>query len=337
MNYRALLFTLISLPVFAQETVDISEMGKFTLEYTNVENISGYQAPPVMASVSYMPGDAMAIRSPINPQQRAYLVGNGQHVEQGQRIAKLAGSEVHHFQEQLVAQQAIVEQAESRFKKNQSLFAQQAISQERWQQILSFYYEQKVALGHLTHFAEIVEPGSHDDEMYLLAPVAGTFRHVAVSENAEDVMLGEIIAETQFRLSMTLPVSYASKVTELQVEGCQVGVDFSVPTASGLTSQIWSQPLPADCGLVLGQIVTLTPVVSGRVQRVPASSVFMLEGDSYVAIKNNETLAPVKVRILSGQQQGSLSVEAQNTLAGAQVLSRSVSALQGVLMGLGGE
>ncbi|WP_100642420.1 hypothetical protein [Alteromonas facilis] len=328
---------LVSFVGVAQTSINESALGNFELTYTQVESLDEYPITAISGQIRVREGDIYSLTAPINPQQRIYLVGDGGAVTAGQRIAHLIGSEVHHFRERLDAQRLIVSQAEQRYNKNQALFKQQAISQERWQQIMAYYFEQKLMLGHLEHFAEWVEFTDSYEEMYLLSPIAGLLRHTPISNAEDGVVLAKLVPLAQARANANVPISAASKVSALRFGNCVVDVDSFSANASGVTADIWSQPLNDDCGFTLGQSVELTPVVEQPIMRIPKASIYMFEGNTYVAKLEGTILTPVAVSVRARSDATNMYIEAQPLLVNARVLSSSVSALQGILMGMGGE
>ena len=69
---------------------------------------------------------------------------------------------------------------------------------------------------------------------------------------------------------------------------------------------------------------------------MPASSVYFFEGEYYAGAKEGAELVPVAVTVL-GRYDGQLLIADNAQLKNAQILISSVSAVQGILLGLGGE
>ena len=98
-----------------------------------------------------------------------------------------------------------------------------------------------------------------------------------------------------------------------------------------------SRSLPPSCRLMLGQQVLATPMVRvDDAYRVPRSAVFRLERENYVLVRDGESLLAVAVTPLAAEA-GDYVLQAADVLRNAEVLVSSVSAVQGILLGLGGE
>lgn len=328
--------SLLTNVMAAEPRVALSQMGNYELTFDSVQRAEQVPAPLTSATVSYSPGDAFKITAPLAPQQIDMLVGNGESVEAGQPIAKIAGSEVHHFVEQLQAQTALFEQASLRYQQAQKLFNQQAISQESWQQIIDNYYFQKLALGHLSHFADLTLPTDDEDTLLVTAPINGFVLFQPLGTDPEQSILTAILPHSALRLTFSLPAQYSQQALSVNLPGCTLEVAWQRYSASGLTTQIWTTPIPSDCDLKLGQTLSISPQTSTTALTLPRSSVFTLEGATCIALKSGTELVIHPIEILGNLNEQQLLVSPTEALNNAEVLSRSVSALQGILTGMGG-
>jgi hypothetical protein len=320
----------------AESLISAAELGEFSLQYTKVNQRQGFELQSVIGKVKALPHAGLQVRAPFDPQQIEFYVGDGQWVNRGQKVALLGGSEVHHFLEQLAAQKALYAQAEARYQQNKPLFERQGISQDRWQQITSYYYATKLELGHLNHFAELIQTTDSDDHLFLLAQSDGIWRYPGDVQLDEGTLLGSITAKQQLRYQFSLPVSLVKLVSRISVGQCSLTVSHYSINASGLSASVWSEPLTPQCEGSINQRVTVSPMIASNVQLVPMTSVFMLDGATYVAKSKGDELQPIQINLV-GKQGQFYAIEEQQNLADANVLTSSVSALQGVLMGLGGE
>ena len=88
---------------------------------------------------------------------------------------------------------------------------------------------------------------------------------------------------------------------------------------------------------MVGQQVLATPLVrSANTYRLPRSAVFQLARQNYVLVRSGDSLTAQEVELL-GSQGDDYLLRASAGLEGAEVLVASVSAVQGILLGLGGE
>ncbi|HCF78592.1 MAG TPA: hypothetical protein DER52_02775 [Glaciecola sp.] len=97
---------------------------------------------------------------------------------------------------------------------------------------------------------------------------------------------------------------------------------------------IWSAPITTNCNLKLGEQVSLIPQYYTQAYQISQDSVFSWEGQSYIWVKEADSYTAVKVDLLASEQQMYI-VTAQQSLANKLILTTSVSAVQGVLLGLG--
>lgn len=80
----------------------------------------------------------------------------------------------------------------------------------------------------------------------------------------------------------------------------------------------------------------VAPLYSVDGYRVDRESVFQWQGRAHVFVRDGDRLEAVPVEVVS-TIEGDYVVSSQRALAGREVLVTSVSAAQGVLLGLGGE
>jgi hypothetical protein len=98
----------------------------------------------------------------------------------------------------------------------------------------------------------------------------------------------------------------------------------------------WSEPLKENCRLLPGQQLIVKPRYRIRAYRLPRDAVFQWQGRSSVLLRQEEDIHIVGVELLSGDG-ADYAVTCPTDIAGGEVLVTSVSAVQGMLMGLGGE
>ncbi|HCE52624.1 MAG TPA: membrane fusion-like protein, partial [Shewanella baltica] len=85
-----------------------------------------------------------------------------------------------------------------------------------------------------------------------------------------------------------------------------------------------------------GQQITVIPEYQKAVYLLPKNSVFSWEQDSQVFTKTADTLTSITIDIL-GSTPEQYIVESDQDLSQIQVLSQSVAAVKGIMLGLGGE
>ncbi|WP_338519672.1 hypothetical protein [Alteromonas gracilis] len=324
------------LPVVAQDDISLDSLGELALTYATAELSQQVQKSVSTGEVEAMPGADLRLMAPMSPQQVHYLVADGAMVNEGQKLALLRGSEVHHFTQNLQGKKALYDIAKKRFEINKPLFESNAISQSAWLSIAQNYYDAKLAWGHLDHFAEIFVQGDDEDEGFLIAPEAGLFRYANDESNAELTSLGAIIKQDTLRLTTYISTTLVHQVSALTTSRCQVGVARTEEVVTQYLTKIWSELLPDNCQLKLGQRTQVNAYINLQAYKVPAESVFYYHGQPSIFVLNNRSLTVTPVEIVGQLANEYLQVSAQATLNNQQVLASSVSAVQGVLLGLGG-
>ena len=337
--FSFLLLVLMASTATAQnQRISLESLGRLSLNFAAPQIVPAVPTPAVSGEVSYLPGNGYQLVLPFRVSQQQYLVAPQASVATNTPLVKLTGSEVHHFYEILRAQKDIYDQAEQRYQQNLPLFNSKSINQQSWQAITDHYFASKLELGHLEHAEELLRRANDDDSALLTAPVAGVFIPAGAQLDTEAFVYGEVIEQSALRLKVQLPSQLAGKVSALTVGACYLDVAYRERLSSGLISRLWSAPVTgnADCALGFADAVRVTPVIEQAGLAVPASSVYFFEGEYYVLAKEGAELVPVAVTVL-GRHDGQLLIADSEQLKNAQVLTSSVSAVQGILLGLGGE
>ena len=337
--FSFLLLVLTASTATAQnQRISLESLGRLSLNFAAPQIVPAVPTPAVSGEVSYLPGNGYLLVLPFRVSQQQYLVAPQASVATNTPLVKLTGSEVHHFYEILRAQKDIYDQAEQRYQQNLPLFNSKSINQQSWQAITDHYFASKLELGHLEHAEELLRRANDDDSALLTAPVAGVFIPAGAQLDTEAFVYGEVIEQSALRLKVQLPSQLAGKVSALTVGACYLDVAYRERLSSGLISRLWSAPVTgnADCVLGFADAVRVTPVIEQAGLAVPASSVYFFEGEYYALAKEGAELVPVAVTVL-GRYDGQLLIADNAQLKNAQILISSVSAVQGILLGLGGE
>lgn len=323
----------------AELTVELAALGSLELAFKKALPEQDYPGQPVAAQVTFRRGEAFNVLSPGRVQQIEYLVEPGATVQQGQPFAVLRGPEMHHFEMSYLSSQALAEGAQRRFKSNKSLFERKAISETQWLEISEQYYALSLEYEHMRHFFELVIGGDDDpDALTLAAPLAGLIDYGWANGGVgEGDSIALFVPLRAVRLQVALPNAIGSEVSALRAGNCLLTIERVSAMTDGFFLQAWTHSLPSSCHLMLGQQLLATPMVrAAGAYRVPRSAVFQLQGESYILLRRGDSLAAVTVTLL-GSDAGDYLLRAATPLADAQVLVSSVSAVQGVLLGFGGE
>ena len=333
-----LLVLTVSTATAQNQRISLESLGRLSLKFAAPQIVPAVPTPAVSGEVSYLPGNGYQLVLPFRVLQQQYLVAPQASVAANTPLVKLTGSEVHHFYEMLKAQKEIYRQAEQRYQQNLPLFNSKSINQQSWQAITDHYFASKLELGHLEHAEELLQRASDDDSALLTSPVAGVFIPAGEQLDTEAFVYGEVIERNALRLRVQLPSQLADKASALTVGACRLEVAYRERLSSGLVSRLWSDPLTgnAHCALGFADAVMVTPVIEQAGLAVPASSVYFFGGEYYALAKEGAELVPVVVTVL-GRHDGQLLIADSEQLKNTEVLTSSVSAVQGILLGLGGE
>lgn len=321
------------------QTVEVSALGALELDFKTVISVEDYPGQAAAAEVTYRKGEAFNVPSPGRVQQIEYLVVPGATVVQGQPFAVLRGPEMHHFEMSYESSKALAAGAERRFNSNKALYARKSISESRWLEISEQYYALMLEYEHMRHFFEWVVSGDDDpDALTLAAPLAGLIDYSSSDSGVEE---GDSIAlfvpSQAVRLELALPNAIGADVASIRAGDCELAIERVSAMTDGFFVLAWTQALPDTCRLMLGQQLLATPMVSASdAYQVPRSAVFQLERESYVLIRAGDSLLAAVVTLLGAEGDDYL-LRAATPLADAEVLISSVSAVQGILLGLGGE
>lgn len=341
MKVKLLAVFLLSLtsPLGVAQAVELDVLGAFELNFQRAHPVATYPAEPVAATVTFRKGEAFTVPSPGRVQQIEYLVEPGASVQEGQPFAVVRGPAMHHFEMSYQSSQVLLAGAQRRFDSNKELYERKAISAAKWLEISEKYYALLLEHEHMRHFFELVVEGDNDsDALTLKAPLAGVIDYSSAYGGVEE---GESIAlfipQGAIRLETSLPNRIQGEVVALATGNCELPVERVSAMTDGFFVQAWTVPVMPSCKLMLGQQILATPLLGGLdIYSVPRTAVFQLERQPQVLVREGSTLVSVEVRLLGAEGENYL-LRADTDLQQREVLVSSVSAVQGVLLGLGGE
>jgi hypothetical protein len=320
----------------ASNSVPVDSLGKLSLNYAQIETISTVQKATSTGMVKALPSSPLRIMSPMSPQKVDYLVAHGERVNKQQRIAILSGSEVHHFRDNLAAKTALLQLSKSRFDKNRKLASDNAISQDKWLTIAQQYYDAQLAWGHLDHFAEMFEPHEDDDMGYLLAPAEGVFMLPEQAPTDTETQLGAVVSPNDVRLTTLVNSADSDMVKAINTDTCNVDVEKVEKIHHRFFVRAWSATLPKDCDLELGTQLNAKIRLSVSAFTVSADSVFYLHGQASIFVRRDNALEALPIRLIGNADNENAVFTAVGLTKSDEVLTSSISAVQGILLGLGG-
>jgi hypothetical protein len=271
-------------------------------------------------------------------QQAVYLVEVGSRVEKGQPIAELRGPEMHHFLTEMDVARELLETAEKRFSSNKRLYESKAIKESQWLEVSEKYYAAMLEYEHMRHFNDLViSVDELNDMIVIAAPISGVIDY---SPEHSDIKSGDdiaiIVPISAIRMKAFVPIEFRNELVSLTGGNCTASVDSVGSVANGFLVPAWSAPLPPQCELILGQTLLVTPQYRSQAYSIPLDAVFQWDKSSSILVQHEGSLKLLVVTLL-GSSDGAYTVSSTEPLDGLEVLVTSVSAVQGVLLGLGGE
>jgi hypothetical protein len=280
-------------------------------------------------------------------QRMEFLVDPGDPVEIGAPVLRLSGPEVRHWLLETSAIQTRYQSASERYERNKPLWETGALSAAKWSGIQSTYFELKLKNEHrervLEHALDVDIVEEHDggphgsSKLTLSAPLAGTV-NFDVRELTRQVgeTIFEVLPPGVVRLKVEIPWRKAATIRRLSLDECKLEVEHVSRSVDGFFITAWSEPLVPDCDLPFGTILSVVPHYGEKALSVPKEAVFSWDQSPHVFVRENDWLEPRPVTLL-GEDGRRYAIEPLPNLQGGVILTRSVSAVQGVLLGLGGE
>lgn len=322
--------------------IDLSELGHLLLEFSPLQAQETVPGEAVWAEVKPRPAETYVVYAPRRVHQVFYRAMQGQEVGAGDAIALLRGPEIHHWQVEYSLLQEQYRMAEARYRRNLPLYQSNAMPESQWLAILERWQSLQLEFEHMRHFAELVGPAEDEDSFSLLAPIAGRISYTPSTDGiAEGEPVAVFIPQGTVRVRTMIPAARREALQELDIGVCSVGIEAVGALVHAGLVEVWTLPLPTDCALLPGESLAAKPLYSvhdgsGHVYRVPSSALLVWQEQAYLLVRHSDTLRMQAVQSLAdtGDAYLVLSTEA---LDGREVLSTSVSAVQGILLGLGGE
>lgn len=342
----AALTALLCLNAAADE-IDLGALGELELSYMEAAAVTSYPGQSIVAAVNFRQGEAYTLTTPRAVQQIHYLVEVGERVERGQAFAELHGPEIHHFMVEVDVAKKMLASAERRFNSNKVLYEKKAIKESQWIEISKSYYAAQLEYEHLRHFSDLVITGNPkenktevnkaESKIIIGAPISGVLDYSLQPTSLKGGdKVAAVVPESSIRLSAAVPFATSNQLSSFVTPSCQLAVSSVASKVQNYFVSAWSVPIEPECKLTLGQALLATPRYKTQAYKVPMSSVFEWQQATSVLIRNGEQLQVVAVALLASDGADYI-VTAQQPLQNKAVLTTSVSAVQGVLLGLGGE
>ena len=317
--------------------IDLADLGQYQFSFEKLISVNKITGNKVLAQVTEKEGSDHAMNLPFNVQKINFLVANGQWVQNKQAVARLSGKDVHHFFDEYEAAKQLFTITDHYYQSSLKLFNNKAIKQSQWLEISENYFTAKLNLEHINHFMSPLTV-TEDEEVIINAPLAGYIRFSTTNiAKQEGQLLFDVIPSSAIRLKVKLSKRRAQLVEfTLDDNDCRFAVDTIEKTIKNFNVTVWSEAVKSSCQLMLGDSVVVTPVYQQTAFSINKEAVFEFENKNYIAIKKQQKVSLVAINIL-GSTTNSYLINADSLLDGQEALVSSVSAIQGVLLELGGE
>ena len=337
-----LLAQLITATSYAQEQdlqeIEISSLGSLNLQFKPVVTSDFMQSQKIFGTASVKVGESYVLTTPTNIQQLRYLKNNGEKIRKGDVFARLSGSEVHHFLSEIVAAKALFELSEQRMRNSKKLFEKKLIEEEKWLTINQNYYASSLKYEHMRHFEVLIDSINESDESITLsAPIDGILKQEIVNTRlAEGDTIASFIPESSVRLHLKLTPYQVNGLDYVEVNRCRLNISSVSNITSDAFISVWTDKITSECNIRLGEQILATPFYKQRTYRIAKTAVFELDGKDKILLRSENMLRAMDVSLLTlvGEDYIILS---DVDLTDASILVSSVSAVQGIMLGLGGE
>jgi hypothetical protein len=323
-------------------SIAIDELGSLEIVFEEALPVDRVPGSATWAEVGHRRGAAFGVHAPRRIGQADYLVTPGQRVVAGQPIVRLSGPEIEHWQLEFESIRSRFLQADDRYRRNQPLFESKALAESIWIEISDQWHALRLEYEHMSHFAEQLDDANSEDGLLLIAPFdAFAIYEISDSAPAQDEMIASFIPLQALRLRTRASAADRSRLVAIRAGACELAIDEIGEQPSGFLIDVWSEALEGRCDLLPGQTLSVVPLYRASsngqtVVRVPDSALLNWEHGHFLLVREGGRLYPESIEVL-GADGSDLLVLGPASLAGKEVLARSVSAVQGILMGLGGE
>jgi cobalt-zinc-cadmium efflux system membrane fusion protein len=344
-----------TLPLRAQQLIplDAATLNRLGLVFMTVaapDSSTGVRFP---ANVITSPRTESEVHALHGGVLESWQVQAGQQVATGEVLAIVRSAEVLSLQQDWVSAQASAQNATFALSRDQSLFDQGVIAQQRLQETTRQAGEARFRLQALQSALEqagfsvqeqsvLQSDGRELGRYRIKAPLAGVVAHMDYRAGDMIDAGAAVVAVTGGTLwiSAELPVALAARVSvgqtlrladtsaALLVQQKEQALDARTQTVGVLAE--FTEPVT----LLPGQIVTLLlpPQPDGIV--VPADAVVRNGADTVVFVKIAQGL---ESRVLTLQALGPDYLATSGLAAGDEVVVRGASIIKGITLGLGGE
>ena len=335
---RITLFLLLCVAGLARaQDVPLASLGDLALRFAPATAIDRVPGAPLRGVVRARGGEDYRVLLPRTAHRATFVAVPGQHVAAGDPVVRLEGPEIHHWELEF---EAITERhalAEARYARNRPLYEDGALPAERWAAIQDSFLELSLKHEHMRHFGELLLPDDDPDTLLVGAPINGLLHFDSrTPARSEREVLFSMVPDDALHVQVEVPVDRAPSLRDLAVDNCALSIASIDRAAHGFFVAAWSEPLSGDCRWTPGTVLSVNPRYSADALVVPRAAVFQWQREAHVFVRDGQRLHARPVTVLGDTAEG-YAVARDPGLADSEVLVASVSAAQGILLGLGSE
>ncbi|MEE4192046.1 MAG: hypothetical protein V2I66_10735 [Halieaceae bacterium] len=326
------------LPCAASQEIALDTLGSLDIEFSTVVGADTLPGHALRGEVRPRAGEAFSVVAPMAASRVQYLRASGDKVAEGDPVVWLEGPEVEHWLSEYRALVARLAVARQRYERNRNLFEEGVLAGEQWADIQARYFALQLEHEHMQHFRDLLlEDDAPHGGVYVATPRAGTVTFDARLRRINpEQSLFSVIAPDSLRLHVEVPAGRAADLAALTLPGCRLQIARVDRVARGFFVSAWSEPLHEGCPQGPGVLVSAVPLYTASSLVVPRAALFQWQGEPTVLVRRGDWLQPHRVLLIADTPAG-YAIAQDAALAGREVLSRSVSAVQGILLGLGGD
>ncbi len=319
-----------------KNTISLEALGKFEINYATAKTASSMQGQDLLGKVTFKAGNDFSVLLPFNIQKINFEVTNGSFVEQGDIVATVEGYDVHHFLDEFSAAKTLFEWSQKHYQLNKNYFQNKTISSTQWIEITKNYFDAKLNFEHFQHLLTFVQI-TDDHQVHLISPNSGLINIINSVQNKQGEPVFSVLETNNIEVKISMPLQPKLEISHFNTsQNCQLTINSKELIADKFHQTFWAKPAAKNCKLILGQTIKVTPYEKFTGYKIAKSAVFEVNNKNYLAIKANSQLSLVPIEI-KGANNNEYFFSSAKDIANKQVLIRSTSILQGILLGLGAE
>lgn len=324
MNYRNNIFYFLLIIVACQQNAETSQEVSLTentitvdeqlikeagINFTSVQTVNLSEQLKLNGVVDVPPQNMVSVSMPLGGYLSYTKLLPGMHFKKGEAIATMEDVQYVQLQEDYLKAKTQLTWQEMEFKRQETLYKQQAISDKQWQQTQADYQTQKINLSALREKlallgiqTEKLTPESITRKVFIKAPIDGFVTKVNVNTgkyvNPSDVLF-ELVNPDDIHLNLTV---YENDIGKLRVgqrlkaftvfdpnikHDCEVlliGKDIS----ENKSASVHCHFLKYDAKLIPGMFMSaVVEINNNKLPVLPAEAVVMKENKHYIFVQVN--------------------------------------------------